>query len=68
MYTEKKKYWTARPQAEVFKMDTAQYQRGMMAAAKAVHCENFDCTQYSFWLCYFFHCNLAVHVTAQNSN
>ena len=26
-----------------------------------VHCKYNDCTQYSFWLCYMCHCNLAVH-------
>ena len=33
-----------------------------------MHCKYFDCTQYSFWQCYVSHCNLAAHVTAQNSN
>ena len=33
-----------------------------------VHCKYFDCSQYSFWQCYISHCNLVVHVTAQNRN
>ena len=32
------------------------------------HCKYFDCTQYSFWQFYISHCNLALHVIAQNSN
>ena len=35
---------------------------------QGLNCKYFDCTQYSFWQCYVSHCNLAVHVTAQNSN
>ena len=27
-----------------------------------------DCTQYNSWQCYVCHCNLAVHITAKNSN
>ena len=42
--------------------------RGLYKDLEISHCKYFDCTQYSFWQCYVSHCNLAVHVTAQNSN
>ena len=41
---------------------------GGHSLAHPVHCKYFGCTLYSFWQCYVSHCNLAVHVTAQNSN
>ena len=30
------------------------------------HCKYNDCTQYSFWLCYVCHCNLALHKAADD--